>query len=237
MVIITELSGLVELSLVRIHKILLLAILLLSSIASAEISLGTVQADKSASVYPGESAQFKILLFTIQPPVHVSFAYELPDKWNILIDPGEVDLPPESGEYIALPEGYIMASRVDIKLDIPANEKPGEYEVKVVAQASSGSSGTITTTQERVFPFKITVIGESENIEKKESPVEALSNITEEEIEETTNDIGNLTKEKQEAGNQSGPSGITGLVTGGTSLVWVFVFIIITILAVAYLRH
>ena len=80
MVIIMGPSGLAELSLVRIHKILLVAILLLSSIASAEISLGTVQADKSASVYPGETAQFKILLFTTQSPVHVSFAYELPDN-------------------------------------------------------------------------------------------------------------------------------------------------------------
>ena len=86
MVIIMGPSGLAELSLVRIHKILLVAILLLSSIASAEISLGTVQADKSASVYPGETAQFKILLFTTQSPVHVSFAYELPDKTGILIN-------------------------------------------------------------------------------------------------------------------------------------------------------
>ncbi len=203
----------------------------------AEISLGTVQAEKSASIYPGETAYFKILLFTTQSPVHVNFAYELPDNWDIVIDPGEVDVPSESGEYIALPEGYIMASRVDIKLDIPANENPGKYEVKVVAQASSGSSGTIATTQERIFPFRITVLGDSENIETQESPVEALSNLTEENIEELITNTENLTKERQEPDNQPERPGITGLVTGDTSLIWVFVFIVITILAIAYLRH
>ena len=129
-----------------------------------------------------------------------------------------------------------MASRVDIKLYIPANENPGSYGVKVIAQASSGSSGTIATTQERIFPFRITVLGDSENIETKESPVEAPTNITEEGLEEPTTDTKNLTEEQQDD-NKSGPTGITGLITGDTSLIWIFVFIVITILAIVYLRH
>jgi hypothetical protein len=232
------------LSLVKIHKILLIAIILVSPAVCAEISLGTIQPEKSFSVDPGETAGFKILLFNTHASVHVRFSYEIPENWNIRIDPEELDVPSDSGEYISLPEGYVKASQIDIRVNVPDNEKAGDYAVKVIAQATSDESGTVSVSQERPFLFKVKVLGSARTDTKiQESSI--LSNLTEEppainkslsqvypEIEQQ-NQSTELNNTNQSEANGKG---ITGMVTAN-SVIWIIAVIAVVLLAIIYVKH
>ena len=136
---------------------ILLMILLLLPVAH---SLGATKTSYSASINPGESVGFKIVLFS-QNSVDVELIPEIPDDWNIIIDPNQLILPPETEtkEYVALDKEYIMALPVYVNISVPNNTQPRDYETKITAQTIPGQG--IGVVQEINFLFKITVLGDA----------------------------------------------------------------------------
>ena len=224
----------------EVRRILLLVnviVIFLASVAQASVTLGSIQPEKSTSVRPGETADFKILLFS-SSQTHVKLISKAPEGWDISITPEEFDLPTEENpEYVVLSGEYVRATPVHIKIT-PLNTEPGEYEIKVIAQAGLDKGGTIAALQERDFSFKIKILEEAlvERAIKEMSQSPVDRNLTEGsvtgEYQETTEKESpkDSDRESNMTGDQSGTSGITGMVTEYSTpvLIWI-VFLIIAI--------
>ena len=136
----------------KIAKILLMILLLLP----LAHSLGATKTSYSAAINPGERVGFKLVLFS-QSSGNVELIPEIPDYWDMTIEPNQLILPPEkeTKEYVVLDNEYIMASPVYVNITVPSNTQPGDYETKVIAQTVPEQG--IGVAQEIDFIFKITV--------------------------------------------------------------------------------
>ena len=156
-----------------IHKLFVLffAISLINSvlIVQAKISLGSVQVKDSATVLPGDSTGFKILLFNAHEntSLYVTTDYESSEGWVITITPDEFILPykeigdkvyEEGYEFLGTNAGDVKAKPVWIDIEVPSNEKIGSYEVKVIINARKQNSG-ISMSQSRSYNYNVIVIG------------------------------------------------------------------------------
>ena len=205
--------------------------------------LGATKTSQSASVTAGDNVEFKIVLFS-KSSAYVSFVYDLPEDWGILIEPDELVVPSESNEYVVLDGEYIMASPVYITISVPYKAE-GDYEVIVTAQTKGGEG--IGVSQEIDFSFKINVLNTITTTTKQSDYVTTtiFTNETEPELIEEIGDkedtgINETDLEKTSTTLTTVTtieSGITGMVTADPSTIIILAGIILSIIgAVIYLK-
>ncbi len=119
------------------------------------MNLGTLLKHDAATVSPGGSAVFEILLWsTDTEQFSVSFDSSAPKGWSILFNPVNVSLPAaKSDQYM----GSVPAVSEKLFVVVPADAANGNYAVKVNAYAE-GKGYPIPVSQGRSFDINITVI-------------------------------------------------------------------------------
>ena len=153
---------------------MLVAVMLAVQTAFAAINLGSIASSTSATVPPGGTARFRIVLFTLEESVDAHIRSEHDPDISVSISPADTTLTaqktqsPSSCEncvWVVLADGrtYARAVPVDIYVKIPEKVSKNVYNVKVIADASPHNPYIVTKgisqrlVQSREFYFRVYV--------------------------------------------------------------------------------
>lgn len=197
-------------------KIITLLMLALVPMASA---FGGVQIGKEAIIAPGQSAEFRFLLYDIDGSLELSI--EKPEGWEVTLD----SLESARKEHIALGDSYQEARSLGVRIRPPLDAENGE--VRVLATASSPGAG-ITVRNQQEFLFRVRVDRKEPSIIERllgiarqlAGPVEKKpnGNVT----DGLPNDLRNGTREIRDEINKTidglrgGFGGITGMIASNS---------------------
>ncbi|MBN2042308.1 MAG: hypothetical protein JW754_00715 [Candidatus Aenigmarchaeota archaeon] len=245
----------------KIQKIILpmvisMVMILMITSAEAVISMGSVTGKNHALAEPGETVEFKILLFNIHEDSGMIVNLNVddyPEGWTVWTEPEDMELPytlpskhveQEPGyEYLSVPNTgeMIKVKPVVLKAEVPDDAGPGEYRINVVASAGK-YGGTLSMTQSRDFSFTVEIQGNGEYHQNNDHFAESGINKSDEHkiintAEETREEM-NKTEEKTGTVEQKKETVLspTGIVISGSSMVAVFVWVVVIIIIIKMRR-
>ena len=151
-----------------------LGILLLSTLVSADISLGSIADVDSLTLSKGKIGEFKVSLFNLgDKPLYISLNAEYPREVKVEIHPKKLTLeseitgsPNAGGEWFVLRDGrtYVRTYPVYVYVKIPPEISKNLYKIKLIVTASDlkelkGKGITQNLAQVREITFTAYVPG------------------------------------------------------------------------------
>lgn len=208
----------------------MIMIVLATSVSA--LSFGTSIKNSSINLARGGTGTFRIMFFTRDSgTVRFSLSLEESPKGFTIDCPEMIELNSDSGDnYILIDNEYVRTETLEIRVSVPVDAEPGEYNILLKASSVSQENvqSPIGVNAEKTFLLKVNVMGNVAESGPSEISDGPEANIVEGAITEDR-DIKSIEESKEVS------SPVSGMMTFDDSYLWIL--LVFLIIAISYLIY